>query len=183
MQLGRALLLDLDTYTERALETFSGLGDGLGSLTLEDLVVRGMADLEFTCGDLRRGDDFKIGYRNKVPDLEFTLADDRQRRRFHAPDTDDTSSALSQDHGRGAGEREIINLVGLPACDGGSVQAGIFGIGFGVAEGIADGVGILRGEKHPHDLAAVVVVLENLLTDQLAFAIAVGGQPDPLGGA
>ena len=41
--------------------------------------------------------------------------------------------------------------------------------------------GILRGEQHPHDLAAILVVLEDLLADQLAFAIAVGGQPDPLG--
>jgi hypothetical protein len=45
------------------------------------------------------------------------------------------------------------------------------------------GLGILRGEHHPHDLAAVVIMLKNLLTNELAFAVAVGGEPNPLGGA
>ena len=40
---------------------------------------------------------------------------------------------------------------------------------------------ILRGEQHPHDLAAIIIVFENFLTDQLAFAVAVGGEPDSLG--
>ena len=84
-----------------------------------------MAHLEFASSDLRRGNNFKIRHRHEVPDFQFALANDRQRRRFYAPDTDHASGALSQDDGRGAGEGEIINLVGLPACDGCGIQAGI----------------------------------------------------------
>ena len=40
----------------------------------------------------------------------------------------------------------------------------------------------LRGEQHPHDLAAVLVMLENFLTDELTFAVAVGGEPNPFCG-
>src|SRR5439155_8990508 len=35
----------------------------------------------------------------------------------------------------------------------------------------------------PHDLATVFVVFENLLTDQLAFAVAVSSKPNSFGGA
>ena len=89
----------------------------------------------------------------------------------------------AQNDGRGAGQRQVVDLVGLPARDGGGVKACIFGIGFCPAECVADGLRILRGEQHPHDLAAVIVMLENFLTDELTLAIAIGGEPDPLGGA
>ena len=42
---------------------------------------------------------------------------------------------------------------------------------------------ILSGEQHPHDFAAVLVVLKNFLTDELTLAIAIGGEPNPFGGA
>ena len=42
---------------------------------------------------------------------------------------------------------------------------------------------ILRGEQHAHHLTAVLVMLENLLTDELTLAVAVGRDPNPLGGA
>ena len=42
---------------------------------------------------------------------------------------------------------------------------------------------VLRGEQHPHHLAAVLVMLEDFLTDELTLAVAIGGEPDPLGGA
>src|SRR5258706_4760212 len=60
---------------------------------------------------------------------------------------------------------------------------GIFGVGLCTGECVADCLRILRGEQHPHDLAAVLVMLENFLTDELTFAIAIGGEPDPFGGA
>ena len=71
----------------------------------------------------------------------------------------------------------------MPARNGGGVKAGIFGIGFCPTECIADGLRVLRGEQHAHDLTAVLVMLENFLTDQLTLAVAVGGEPNPLGGA
>ena len=42
---------------------------------------------------------------------------------------------------------------------------------------------VLRGEQHPHHLTAVLVMLKNLLTDELTLAIAIGREPNPLGGA
>jgi len=50
-------------------------------------------------------------------------------------------------------------------------------------ECVADRLRILRGEQHPHYLAAVSVMLEDLLADELTLAIAVGSQPDPFGPA
>ena len=41
----------------------------------------------------------------------------------------------------------------------------------------------LRGEQHPHHLTAVFVMLEYFLPDELPLAVAIGGEPNPLGGA
>jgi hypothetical protein len=43
--------------------------------------------------------------------------------------------------------------------------------------------GYFSSQEHPHDLAAVIAMLENLLADELTLTIAIGGEPDPLGGA
>ena len=45
---------------------------------------------------------------------------------------------------------------------------------------LPDGLRILRGEQHPHDLATVIVMLEYFLTDELSLAVAVGGEPNAL---
>jgi hypothetical protein len=139
-----------------------------------------MPHLELAAGDRGRSDDFKIGYRYEVHDLEFALANDRQRRRFYAPHPDHPSGALSQDYGCGAGEGEIVDLVGLPTRDGGGIQSCILGVGLCLTKSIADRLGVLRGEQDPHYLTAILVMLEDLLADQLTLAIAVRGQPHPL---
>src|SRR4029077_310775 len=77
---------------------------------------------------------------------------------------------------------QVVDLVGLPTRDGGGVKVCIFGIWLCPAECITDGLRVLRSEQYPHDFAAILVMLENLLTDELTFAIAVGGEPNPLGG-
>jgi hypothetical protein len=46
-------------------------------------------------------------------------------------------------------------MVCLPARNGGGVKAGIFGVWLCPTEGVANGLRILRGEQHPHDLAAM----------------------------
>src|SRR5882724_5072868 len=125
-----------------------------------------MPNLELTVGNLRDSDHFEVGDRYEVPDLELALADNRQRWRLHATDADDAASPLAQDHRGRAGEGKIVDLVGRPSCDGGGIQAGILGVWLGLPEGIPDGLGILRGEQDPHDLASILVVLENLLADQ-----------------
>ena len=60
---------------------------------------------------------------------------------------------------------------------------GIFRIWLGPTECVADGLRVLRGEQHPHHLPAVLVMFENFLTDELTLAVAIGGEPNPLGGA
>ena len=60
---------------------------------------------------------------------------------------------------------------------------GIFGIGLGATESVANSLLILGREQHPHDLAAIVVMLKDLLADELTLAIAISGEPDPLSGA
>ena len=45
----------------------------------------------------------------------------------------------------------------------------------------ADSLRVLRGEQHPHHLTAVLIMLKNFLADELTLAIAVGGEPNPLG--
>jgi hypothetical protein len=62
-------------HGERSFEVPSGGDDGLGTLALEDLLVRRMAHLEFAAGDFCRGDDFKIGNGHEVPDLELAPAE------------------------------------------------------------------------------------------------------------
>jgi hypothetical protein len=68
-------------------------------------------------------------------------------------------------------------------CDGGGVKPGIFAIWFCPTECIADGLRILRGKQHAHNLTAVLIMLENFLANELTLAVAVGGEPNPLGGA
>jgi hypothetical protein len=74
-------------------------------------------------------------------------------------------------------------LVGLAARNGGGIKPRIFGIRFCPTECIANGLLVLRGEQHPHHLTAVFGVLKNFLTDELTLAVAIGGEPNPLGGA
>ncbi len=90
---------------------------------------------------------------------------------------------MAQDDGRGAGQGQVVNLISLPARDGGGVKRRKFGIWLCPTESSADGLRVLRGKQHPHDLAPVLVMLKNFLTDELTLAIAIGGEPDPLGGA
>ena len=104
MQLGWPLPLVLDTHAKRALETLSGIDDGLGNLTLEDSLLRRMAHLELAARNFRGGDNFKIGDWHEVPDFQLALAHDRQGRRLHASNADHSARALPKNDGRGAGQ-------------------------------------------------------------------------------
>src|SRR5207253_3359298 len=59
----------------------------------------------------------------------------------------------------------------------------VFRVGLRPGECVADRLRILRGEQHPHDLATVLIMIEDFLADEPTLAIAVGGQPHPLGRA
>jgi hypothetical protein len=180
VQLGRPLPLIFDADGKRTLEALSRVGNGLSNLAPNNSVLRRVPHLKLASSDFRGGDNFEVGDWHKVPDFQLALAHDGQGRRLHAANADDSSCALSQDDGRSAGKRQIVDLIGLPARNGGGVKAAIFCIWLCPAECVADGLRVLRGEQHPHYLAAVLVMLENFLTDKLTLAITIGGEPNPL---
>src|SRR5208337_3829720 len=183
VQLGRPLALVFDAYRKRALEVSGRVGDAFGNFATKNPFLWSMSHLELAARDLGCGDDFKISNGNEVADFQLTFADDRQSGRLHTTDPDHTPSPFAEDDGSRAGERQIVDLIGLAARNGGCIKARIFGIGFGSSERITDGLGILRGEQDPHDLAAIIVMLEDLLTDELSLPIAIGSEPDAFGGA
>jgi hypothetical protein len=123
--------------------------------------------LELTARDVCGGDHFKIGLRHEIADFQLTLANDRQGRRLHAANPDHSPGASAENDGRGSGQRKVVDLVGLPARDGSGVKGGVFSIWLGPSECVADRLGVLRGEQDPHHLAAILVVLEDLLTDEV----------------
>jgi hypothetical protein len=47
----------------------------------------------------------------------------------------------------------------MAARDGGGVKPGIFGIGFGPIELLTNGLSVLGGKQHAHDLASIRVML------------------------
>jgi hypothetical protein len=183
MQLGWPLPLLLDADSKHTLEVPGRIDNGLGNLTPNNPVPRRVPHLELASRNLRGRHNLKIGERHEVANFQLAPAHNSQSRRLHAADADDPPRALVQDDGRGAGEGQIVDLVGLSARNSGGVKVGIFGIWLCPTEGVADGLRVLRGEQHPHDLATVLIMLENFLTDELTLAVAIRGEPNPLGGA
>ena len=94
-----------------------------------------------------------------------------------------TARAAAEQDGRSAGEREVVDLVGLLPCHRGRVEVLVVGVRLRPGEGVSNGLWVLGGEHDPHHLAAEAKVLEDLLADQLALAVAVGGNPDAPGRA
>ena len=176
----RALALVLHPHAERTREVPRHLGNLLGSFAFQDAVLGRVPHPERAAPGMGGGRDLEVGDRNEVADLQLALARDRKRRRLHPPDPDHTPRATAERDRRGAGQRQVVDLVGLTARDGGGVERGMLGVGPGAAEGVANGLRILRGEHHPHHLAAVAAMLQDLLADELSLAVAVGREPDPL---
>ena len=180
---GRALPLVLDPHAERTLEVPRQGRDRLGVRSLEDALLRRVPHPEHPGPCMRAGHDLEIRVWNKVANLQFTLARDRQRRGLHPADPDHAARTPADRDGCSAGQRQVVDLVGLPARDGGGVEAGMLAVGSGAAERLADGLSVLRSEQHPQDLAAIAAVLQDLLAYQLPLAVAIGSEPDPLGSA
>ena len=117
----------------------------------------------------------------KFQNLEFPHADDGERRRLHPADADDPASLGHQQRFRSrAGEREIENLIGLLARHGRLVERMHLGVRLQPVEGLPEGLRILGGEQRSPHGAAVAQVLEDLLSDQLPFAVAVCRQDDAI---
>lgn len=58
----------------------------------------------------------------------------------------------------------------------------VFNVRLCPSEGIVDGLRVLCGEQHPQNLTPILIMLEDLLPDQLAFTVAISGKPNALGG-
>src|SRR6478609_4133322 len=128
MQLGWRLPLFLDPHIERALKAVSCFDDVLSKLALNNSVLRRVPHPELAPRDLRGGDNFKIREWHKVPDFQLALAHNCQGRRLHATNPDYSPGTSTQDDGRGSGEGQVVNLVGLSTRNGGGVKATIFDI-------------------------------------------------------
>ena len=178
MQLRWALSLVLYLHIERALEALGRNYNFLRHLTPDNSVLWRVSHLELSSFNSYSDDNLKVTGRHEVPDFQLALAHDCQSRRLHSTYTDYPARAATQDDGCGTRQRQIVDLVGLPSRDGGGVKAGIFGVWLCSAECFSNGLRILRGEQNPHDLAAIGVMLENFLTDELTLTIAIGGEPD-----
>ena len=176
----RALALVLHPHAERPRDVPRRLHNRLGIFAFQDAVLGRVPHPQCAAPGMGGGRDLEVGDRNEVADLQLALARDRKRRRLHPPDSDYATCAPAERDRRGAGQRQVVDLVGLTARDGGGVEAGMLGVGPGPAEGVANGLRVLRGEHHPHHLAAVAAMLQDLLADELSLAVAVGREPDPL---
>ena len=176
----RALALVLHPHAERTREVPRRLHNRLGIFALQDAVLRRMPHPECAAPGIGGGRDLEVGDRNEVADLQLALARDRKRRGLHPPHPDHALRATAERDRRGAGQRQVVDLVGLTARDGGGVETGMLGVGPGAVEGLANGLRVLRGEHHPHHLAAVAAMLQDLLANELSLAVAVSREPDPL---
>jgi hypothetical protein len=80
--------------------------------------------------------------------------------------------------GRRAGQRQVEDLIGLLARHGGLVDRAELVVRFEGRERLSERFGILGGEERALDGAAIAQVLQDLLADQLALAVAIGGEDD-----
>src|SRR3569832_2117788 len=160
MQFGWSLTLVLDAHGKRAREAFGCSDDVLRDLASNDPVLRRVPHLELASRHLGRGDNFEIGKWNEVPDFQLALAYDCERWRLHTSNPDHASRTPTQGDGCSPRERQVVDLIGLPARDGGGVKASIFGIGPCPTEGVPDGLRVLCRKQDPHDFAAIFVMFE-----------------------
>src|SRR5438128_1336769 len=140
MQLRRPLPFILDANSKRALEVLSRIGSGLGNLSSDNSVLRRVPHLELAARNFRGGDNFKVGDWHEVPNFQLAPAYDGQGRCLHSANADHSPRALPKNDGRGAPERQVVDLVGLPACNSRGVKTSIFGIWFCPTECVADGL-------------------------------------------
>ena len=155
MQPRRTLAPALYPHLERTREAARRLHHGLRPSALHDALLRRVAHPEPAIARVRIGHDLEVAQRHEVADLELAPARDRERRRLHPPDPDHRSRAVPERHRRGAGQRQVVDLVGLPARHRRVVEPRMLAVGPGAGERIADALRVLRGEHHPQHLAAV----------------------------
>src|SRR5271157_2944497 len=146
VELWRPVPLIFNTHAEHALEALGRFDDLLGDLPPDNSLLRRVPHLELTAGYGRGGDNFKIRLRHEIPDFELALAHDRQSWRLDPADADNAPRPATENHGRCSRQRQVVDLVGLSARDGGGVKRSVFGVWLRPPECVADRLRILRGK-------------------------------------
>jgi len=136
----RPLALVLHLHRERPGEALRQDGDCVGVLALEQARLRRMPHAELPGLDHSRRDHLEVGLRDEVPDLQLALAHNGQRRRLHPSHPDHRACTFGQGDRCGPGERQVVDLVGLPPGDGCGIQAGILPVRLCLRECVADGL-------------------------------------------
>src|ERR1700733_9745506 len=180
MQPRRSLSLVLDPHHERSLKCLGRGCDRAGLIAFDDALLRRVPYAELPALDLGHGDHLEVGLWDEVADFQFALAHDGQGRGLDPSHANNGARATSEGYGRRAGERQIVDLVGLSSCDGSGIEASVLAIWPRPCKRIADRLRILGREYHPHHHAAVVIVFQDLLPDELTLAVTVRGEPHTL---
>ena len=181
VQPGRALPPVLDTHPERTLEAPRRLEHLLRRLAFENAPLRRVPHPQRPALGMRRGHHLEISDRHEVADLDLAPARDRQGRCLDPANADHALCAPAERHRRRPGQRQVVDLIRLPACHRRCVEPRVLAVRPGAPERHADGLRVLGREQHPHHRAAIAAMLQDLLADQLSLAVAVGGEPHPVG--
>src|SRR4029077_11541372 len=132
------LPLIVDAHAKRALEALSRFDNFLGNFAPDNSLLGRVPHLELTAGHGRGGDNFKIRLGHEIPDFELAFAHDCQSWRRYPANSDHAPRTSSKNDGRCSRQRQVVDLVGLPARNGGRVKRSIFGVWLRPAESVAD---------------------------------------------
>ena len=134
-------------------------------------------------GDRRRCDDLEVILGPEVADFEFAQADNAERGRLDATDSDHTANAGTEQRFRGrAGQRQVEDLVCLLTRHCRLVERAQITVRLELCEGLPQGFWVLSGKQGALHAAAISEMVEDLLADELPFAVAIGCQDHLIAG-
>src|SRR6267154_1603468 len=96
-------------------------GTSFIKLAPDNPLLRRVPHPELTAHHIGGGNDLKIIHRHEVPDFQLSLAHDCQGRRLYPANPDHAPGPSAQNNGRGSGQRQVVDLVGLTARYGSGV--------------------------------------------------------------
>ena len=97
--------------------------------------------------------------------------------RLDAADPDHTANAGTEQRFRGrAGQRQVEDLVGLLARHCRLVERAQIAVRLELCEGLPQGLWVLRGKQGALYAATIGEIVDDLLADELPFAVAIGRQ-------
>ena len=144
---------------------------------------RGVTHREAAACDSRGGDNLKIVLGLEVADFQLAQADNGERRRLDPADADHAANPWrEQCFRRGPGEGKIEDLVRLLTRHCRLIKRTQFDVWFQPSKGLLQRLWILRREQGPPHAPAITDMIEDFLTNQLTFTIAIGRQDNVVAG-